>query len=446
MLTKLPKISKISIVRAPNQYWMDILLSCLVAMIGGWFYYQNSQLLDPTLLNEQASGVWFESDTSRVFANMTDPRSDHMRDKVHPLFSPIAYPLVQGIHLLTGTETITAMQLAGAVIASVWLGAFSLLLRLVGCRRPDTLVFSVLAAVSAAALFWFTVPETYPLGSLTIVLALGIVAVAEYQTLSRQWYIFVSAATLSITITNWMAGILATWVNHSRQRSLVITGSALFLVIVLWFGKQLVFDGSTVPFISRDEVNYLFMPEAGGPLRVLQSLLAHTIVMPAIEVVNRYPLPHWPLLITQNSAPGSANLWGTIAVVLWMALLGLGIWSLFSLRQQLKLRIVLGLTLLGQLALHVAYGAETFLYALHVLPLIVLLAALSTLTRWRWLGLLLAVLVLLSAGVNNFQQFTRADEEFRRIVQIHLDEKTPQSLKSNHSNSMSLSQSVTNQD
>jgi len=52
---------------------------------------------------------------------------------------------------------------------------------------------------------------------------------------------------------------------------------------------------------------------------------------------------------------------------------------LFSTRKHLRLRVVLGLTILGQLALHTVYGNETFLYTLNFLPLLVVLAALSTL-------------------------------------------------------------------
>lgn len=119
---------------------------------------------------------------------------------------------------------------------------------------------------------------------------------------------------------------------------------------------------------------------------------------------------NWHGIVTQTSAPGSATLWGSIPVVLWTALLSLGLWGLFSLRQQLKLRIFVGLVLLGQLALHLLYGDETFLYALHFAPLLVVLAALSTLTRARPLALILAGALVLSMGTNNGLQFGKATD------------------------------------
>ncbi|MBD2251307.1 hypothetical protein [Nostoc parmelioides] len=76
-------------------------------------------------------------------------------------------------------------------------------------------------------------------------------------------------------------------------------------------------------------------------------------------------------------------------------------------KKHLKFRIVLGLTILGQLALHSVYGDETFLFSLHFAPLLVVLAALSTLTRARPLALVLAGMLVLIVSVNNGLQFSK---------------------------------------
>ena len=70
----------------------------------------------------------------------------------------------------------------------------------------------------------------------------------------------------------------------------------------------------------------------------------------------------------------------------------------------------MGITLVGQLTLHILYGGETFLHSLHFLPFLIVLAALSTLTRARLVALLLAGTLVLSAGVNNGLQFRQATE------------------------------------
>src|SRR5207237_7945406 len=72
--------------------------------------------------------------------------------------------------------------------------------------------------------------------------------------------------------------------------------------------------------------------------------------------------------------------------------------------------IVFGLDLVSQLILHVVYGSETFLYSLHFAPLLVVLAALSTLTQARPLALVLASILIVSTGYNNGLQFNKARE------------------------------------
>ncbi len=393
------------------------MLVFVLAAVAGLASYQGAELLNPVIFNQQAGDVWFEADIPRVFANMTDRESNHYRTKVHPLFSLIAFPLVYALRTAL-LEPITAVRMVIATVASVWISLLFILLRLIGCRRFDAILFSVLAATSAAAVFWFVVSETYPFGSLSILLALCLVAVAPYQKLAPLWYVLVSALTLSFTLTNWMVGILATILNNSWKRSLQITVNALFLVVVLWGLQKFIFRTAAFFLVNSagspvfdEEKKYMLRPETGGLLQVVESFVSHTMVMPTIKVVSdKYSPPHWPIMLTQASPPGSGSLWGAVAVVLWTALLGLGLWGLFSARQQRKLRILLGFTLLGQLALHAVYGEETFLYSLHFAPLLVVLAALSTLTRARPAALLLAGMLVLSAGVNNGLQFNKARE------------------------------------
>jgi general stress protein CsbA len=277
---------------------------------------------------------------------------------------------------------------------------------------------SLLAASSASAIFWFTIPETYAFGSLTLLLALGIVALAPIHQLSSWWYVAVSALTLGITITNWMAGILATLVNHRLRKSVIITLEAFAVVTGLVLLQKLIFPAFNAGFLRlwsnvKDEATStgVLVEAAGGPLYVLKCIIFDTIVMPAIAVVENSELfPHWSRMTIQVSPPLSGSIWGYIAVFSWIALLSLGVWAFCSLRQHGKFRIVLGLTLLGQIALHLLYGDETFLHSLHFLPLLVVLVALTTLTRMRLLALVLTGVLVLSAGVNNLEKFAQATD------------------------------------
>ncbi|NJR74156.1 MAG: hypothetical protein HC773_11840 [Scytonema sp. CRU_2_7] len=56
------------------------------------------------------------------------------------------------------------------------------------------------------------------------------------------------------------------------------------------------------------------MPESGGPLQCIKSFVFHSMVMPAIGLAKNPDKPDFPLMITQQSLPGSGSLWGAVAV------------------------------------------------------------------------------------------------------------------------------------
>jgi len=164
---------------------------------------------------------------------------------------------------------------------------------------------------------------------------------------------------------------------------------------------------------------FLVSPRSGGSAAITRSFVWHSMVMPAVDVVDTKKQPL--RMVTQPSPPGSGTPWGRAAVWLWSALLGLGVWAAWARRKRnAPLRRVLGLVLLGQLILHLLYGEETFLYSLHWLPLLVILAAFSALTRLRPVALTLATALLVCAGVNNFWQFEVAVRQVDRFLEARL--------------------------
>jgi hypothetical protein len=147
------------------------------------------------------------------------------------------------------------------------------------------------------------------------------------------------------------------------------------------------------------------------------------MVMPEIRVIEDntvVDIRH--RLSVQTSPVGSTGLRGVAAASLWIALLGLGVWALFALQDHARVRMALGVTVLGQIALHLIYGEETFLYSMHYMPLLVAIACLSTLTRARPLALTLAVCCVALTAVNNGAELERTRglmgevENGRRLV------------------------------
>jgi hypothetical protein len=117
----------------------------------------------------------------------------------------------------------------------------------------------------------------------------------------------------------------------------------------------------------------------------------------------------------QHSGIASSGPWGVVATILWAALLAMTAVGVLTSRRHLPVRIVLGATLAGQVALHLIYGEETFLYSLHVAPLLILASAFAAAsTRWRRVMLALAVALALTAAVNNVSQLGAAMAFFSR--------------------------------
>jgi hypothetical protein len=211
-----------------------------------------------------------------------------------------------------------------------------------------------------------------------------------------------------------MAGIISTAVTHHWKQAFQITINALCLVVILW-GVEKVFFPATELFLAPympEITRHINSPDSGGPLQVAKAFVFHSMVLPTINgdvaSLGRQPPRTAVLMSVQSSTPGSGSVWGSASIVLLVLFFGAGLWGLVSLTQYPRFRLALGLMLAGQLGLHVLYGAETFLYSLHWIPLLVTLGALGSLAIPRRIWCVLAVLLLTSTAINNGLKFNQA--------------------------------------
>ncbi|NJK29878.1 MAG: hypothetical protein HC940_06865 [Acaryochloris sp. SU_5_25] len=393
-----------------RQHRVDVLIGVVlgiaIAIPTGVGTYQ---IPDPLLTDFYAQDIWFGSDIPTVFGNITSTQSDFGRNNKHPLFPLLVFPLVFGIGKLLQLDPLAAVRVLAVLVAIVWIGSLYTLLRCLGCHRLDATLFSLVGGVSASSVFWLVIPESFSFGSLTILLGLIFVTLAQYRPFSAIWYVALNVMTVSITITNSMVGIFATVINHRWKKVIQIGIAALLLSTGLWILQRIVFTNSGFPFQPGTfigEKKFISAPGKGGFLAVLSSFFYQTMVMPAIQLLDSPIRPDWVKLDTNTLTPASGSVWGLVAVVAWSGLLLLGLWGFFSSKQHPKLRLVLGLTLVAQLVMHSIYGVEeTFIYSLHFIPLLLVLVAFSLFTRLRPLSLLLAVVLIGSAGINNRTQF-----------------------------------------
>ncbi len=393
----------------------DGLLVVTLGIAAGLLTFHNASRMSPLVFSTRAQDLLFDADTADYVSMMTVREGPHGETKVHPLLTLFIYPPVKILRSVLDLEPTQAIRVTLALVAALWAGTLFGVLRLIGCREPDSAIFTLLGVVSAAAQFWFAVPETGSYGSLSILAAVGVMALAQRWKISELGYAAVSAFTLSTTVTNWMAGIFLSFINLPRRRALKLTAIAFGIVVALAGLQEAIFPRADFFLQNPKKGAFLFHPRSGGPVKIVPAFIFHTMIMPAIE---NTPKNGALRLTTQQLAPGSGSPWGRAAVWFWGALLGVGAWWAVSNARSSKLVQLVGFTLLGQLVLHLVFGKETFLQALHFLPLLIVLAAFGTFTRARPGVLLFAAALTVCAFINNQLIFEQAATQVDRYEEL----------------------------
>jgi hypothetical protein len=402
-----------------GQRWLnrwDFSLAVAVALVAMASSLGGIRAIGPDVLDRAADEAWFGSDARRVHAAMSDRHAVH-RPQVHPVFSLIAVGPVYILRHFSRLSPYRATATLVAGIAGLWAAALYALLRALGCRRTDAIAFTLLGITTAAGVFWLPLRETYALGSLGVLAALSLMADSPRWRSPTWLWIVASAATLAVTVTNWMFGLLGAALLLPIRRALRVTLGAFMLVVGLWSVQRALVPAARFFIAGAEERGYMYRPSWTRFAQVLTTLTIHSIVAPRVlrlaegghprGIDNGLRLPQANQLTVQTAAIGSGGMWGAGATVAWLAMLGLGVRAAMRRSRSERIWLVLLLGLTGQLALHTIYGSETFLYSLHWTPLLVAVAAAATLTPARPVVMTLAVIVMVAGGANNAAQFRR---------------------------------------
>jgi len=378
-----------------------------VGIAMGLFTYMQAQQFPERLLASDMYDVYFGGDLPRSFDQMVSRLPYHSRI-IHPLHSVVLLPWTLPLHHVFGLSRVAAAQVVLAGNACLWSILLLAICRHVTRRLGDSVLLVLLAGSSASAVFWLPVPETFAFGSTTILLPLALLCVPAWRG-RPALHLLGQVASISVTITNWMSGLVASVLALRPRIVWKVTVGALGLVSIL-YGLQSRFLNETGLAAglqgARSQMQYWNTRPLHETLRdfFLTSLsparVYHRIAPPAdpwpdrdLPVVDI--LPH-PGRIVRSIEPrvlaGTAHVLGPW--LLWSVVLACGVYvSLRAFAHSLLLRAVV-LCVAGQLLLHLLYGTETFLYAIHWFPLLVILAAAALRTRAR--VPLLAGMVLLT--------------------------------------------------
>ena len=346
------------------------------------------------------SNVWFGADIGRVIRDMADPLANHYRLKVHPLFSliilPVAMPFVW-LAKLIGAGNDLAMVLASQFIVSIsaglsWMGIYLLLLSF-GIPRLKSFFVSLIFLSSPGFLFWWSTPETFPLGAVTILVPFLLLA---YNADSQTAWVATLVGTLSMTATNLSAGLVAGYAHFSPRK--------LFYKLCL-----ISVAAACVLIIAQKS----YLPSAGLPFQLREEKEHIKVKIAAIDRFYQFFIaPVAPLSPPRmSSSQLEFNPWAVdrllplraVVALAWTILLFIGIRSaLLTHANRLSIALI---TFLGlQLLLHTFYGDTPFLYSAHYSPVMVLLAgfgiANASKSSYRFLSFLTSVVIIVGLPLN----------------------------------------------
>ncbi len=395
-----------------NQYWTDVIpaiaLAALALSASLWLQgHLPDRLIQYHYEQKSWYDAWFSGDSPRIYAEMTDRSGarDYHSIATHPIFQLAVYPPAK-VLIFLGFSPLGAVRFLTACIAGLWAATFFTVMRLFDVKRWDAALFTTLAMVSAASMFWFAVPETWGLSSLSLLLTLIPLGIKRHRPIHPVWQVLSGAFALGITLTNGMIASAIAFVTGGLRKAIIYTAVSIAIVGLLCIAQAPLFPDSrlTIPNYQKD---YFFEKESGGPGKILTVIFLHAVVMPKISLASKNKTHNRDQGLTvQHSSMGFHP-----AVWLWITLLALGIMSSLKDTRINTLSAVLWIFLSGQIVLHLVYGGEeTFLYALDWTPFLVLLAAQSTFTRYRRVALGLAAALVVCGGINNYRLFNQAVE------------------------------------
>ncbi|MEQ9455057.1 MAG: hypothetical protein RLN76_10770 [Phycisphaeraceae bacterium] len=370
----------------------------IVALMSGLWVFWLGEIAGDHALRLSLTGRWFQSDAWRVYDDMVRYEASHYRNSIRPLFSVIAIPFTNTGMWVFGLNEVQAIRLLQGTVSALigWFMYFLLLRMRAGCL--GAVLGSVFLMITAATIYWQTIPETFGLGSVVMVATLCLASKARVSL------IVLSAAGVlctGILLSNGMAACVAAWVRRSFEDALDVAFVCAVGFVLCWGVQKLMFEKPAALFLglSGADRGYILNPEQGGPLRSLAVLSTHSVIAPEPQLTLRAS-PQGLMLSAQHTRVVTDTLLATAAYACWLVLVTTGLAAALMRFRELRVIRLAAMLLLGQYMLHSVYGEESILYVMHVMPPLCLLAlaALSLRRRYRWLvqGWLILTTILLA--------------------------------------------------
>lgn len=390
---------------------IDLAIGVLLAVGIGAVSWQRSAAIDQVVFRYEAGGantsdVWFDADLPKMMCLSTDRLAgQHSVTSEHPLISLLTFAPIRLAGAIGGATPLSAIRGIVAIESAIWIGALFALMRMSGAALIESTVFAILAAVSAAATFWTVVPEAFLPGAITLIIPLLIAARWQHRRFRDAILVCASAATLAVTVTNWIGGLALAFAAYPWRRAAQVSANALMVVSVLWLTQSLVFP-ENVYFLGSNRALELLHNKRPDPLEAAVVMVSHAMVMPQISVVED---PHWRGLTVQSASIGSSGWLGVLGAVLWAVLLLAGAVRIAAHPAGPVFRFVLFVSLAAQ-GMFLIFGTESFLYVMPATTLLIIVASCGATGTYRAGVVAVAGMLIVVAALNNARPFAFATE------------------------------------
>ena len=399
-----------------------------------WIYYLSS-ILSPRLFGIGLDNFWFDADVPRYICQAVDRiANDHWRNKVHPLFSLITYPLPNVLNVL-GVDIIQAIRIQlSLVVATGSLFLFSAM-RNIEVSEINAFIMISLGLSGAASLAWFSIPESYAYSFTAFSIVLFTATLHQEKSGAPMRWISAIAIAFSITVTNIAIAGWAAIQSCGFRRAFVLSAVALIIVFALAVLQRLLFPFSGIFFLPsavQGESSFLVNVSPERIRQVLSLFFFGSLVFPEFQLVS---MPNEETFLTVQQAVWKRDaLLPLTALLLLSTFLFAGFSAIFTTvrhsarRQCATMRglpaqspverlsyVVIG-SVVFLVLLHTVYGAETFVYSGSFLPFLIMILGLGVnklAVRRKVLSTGLLLILLAANSINGLSQWHLAVAEVR---------------------------------
>jgi len=373
--------------------------------------------------------VLFGADVPRVIEDMTTFEADHWRTGLHPLFVLLVNPLGSiCVKILSKPNTSVAIGInsffgsLGIALAFIyfWIQSRGLIY---------SLLLSILFGFSMSQMFWSSVPETYTLGVITLLLNYILFAI-DYnkEVIHKRLWILIGFFTIAIATTNFIQTIILFTLllmkssfKNEECSTIILTitrfaSKIIMITIVLaviqkqiYPSSWLFFDLETIKFELKS--NWFSCFWLKDSFTTISQILKHFCMVNLFaQIPNTHNIEGKGISIT-FSGPLNYSWIGWSGIILWGILLIngsiVGIKGIFSRSNYFYFYIAIGLCLLFEALLYSCYGwyedghTELFLFTPYFTFLTFIVASWSFKNINCFPKILLIILCILAIVNNN---------------------------------------------